>query len=207
MNPPGNKISLCGKRVSEAGAGFAAARLLRLLVRLEEPGVVLCGMIWFCIFDSFVLFDMYGMCGIFWYGWRSQVWNGMVLFGIICFGFDKVGISDNVYRETQNRRNSGNLVWPLKLSFVAWADPTGWLLRTWKASGTRTSHFWRASTTTRLIYRVIFSLVPPLKFLSTDNLIYTWLGVSRPIYVSVDSPNPCFPYFLGGYQWKKSPCI
>ena len=38
MNPPGNKISLCGKRVSEAGAGFAAARLLRLLVRLEEPG-------------------------------------------------------------------------------------------------------------------------------------------------------------------------
>ena len=54
MNPPGNKISLCGKRVSEAGAGFAAARLLRLLVRLEEPGVA-----WFCI-----VFLLYG---IVWY--------------------------------------------------------------------------------------------------------------------------------------------
>ena len=33
------------------------------------------------------------------------------------------------------------------------------------------------------------------------------LGVSRPIYVNVDSPNLDFPYFnfLGGYQWKKSP--
>ena len=35
------------------------------------------------------------------------------------------------------------------------------------------------------------------------------LGVFRPIYVNVDSPNLGFPYFnfLGGYQWKKSPCI
>ena len=34
------------------------------------------------------------------------------------------------------------------------------------------------------------------------------LGVSRPIYVAVDSPNlgfPCFN-FLGGYQLKKIPC-
>ena len=49
-----------------------------------------------------------------------------------------------------------------------------------------------------LIYHLqgVFSLVPPLKVLSTR------LGVSRPIYVNVDSPNPGFPYFnfLGGYQ-------
>ena len=32
------------------------------------------------------------------------------------------------------------------------------------------------------------------------------LGVSRTIYVNVDSPNLSFPYFnfLGGYQWKKN---
>ena len=35
------------------------------------------------------------------------------------------------------------------------------------------------------------------------------LGVSRPIYVNVDSPNLGFPYFniLGGYQWKKHPVL
>ena len=35
------------------------------------------------------------------------------------------------------------------------------------------------------------------------------LGVSRPIYVAVDSPNLGFPYFnfLGGYQLKKTPCM
>ena len=38
LNGPGNKISLCGKWVSETGAGFAVARLLRLLVRLEKSG-------------------------------------------------------------------------------------------------------------------------------------------------------------------------
>ena len=33
-------------------------------------------------------------------------------------------------------------------------------------------------------------------------------GVSRPIYVNVDTPNLGFPYFnfLGGYQLKKTPC-
>ena len=33
------------------------------------------------------------------------------------------------------------------------------------------------------------------------------MGVSRPIYVAVDSPNLGFPYFnfLGGYQLKKHP--
>ena len=32
------------------------------------------------------------------------------------------------------------------------------------------------------------------------------LGVSRPIYVDIDSPNLGFPYFnfLGGYQWEKN---
>ena len=31
------------------------------------------------------------------------------------------------------------------------------------------------------------------------------LGVSRPIYVNIDSPKLGFPYFnfLGGYQWEK----
>ena len=52
-----------------------------------------------------------------------------------------------------------------------------------------------------------FSLVPPLKVQSTKNLILARLGVSRPIYVNVDSPNLGFPYFyfLGGYQLKKHP--
>ena len=33
------------------------------------------------------------------------------------------------------------------------------------------------------------------------------IGVSRPIYVNVDTPNPGFPYFnfLGEDQWKKHP--
>ena len=49
-----------------------------------------------------------------------------------------------------------------------------------------------------------FSLVLPLKVRSTKK---ARLGVSRPIYVNVDSPNLGFPYFnlLGGYQWKKHP--
>ena len=36
-------------------------------------------------------------------------------------------------------------------------------------------------------------------------LFYARLGVSRPIYVNVDSPNLGFPYFnfLGGYQLNK----
>ena len=35
---------------------------------------------------------------------------------------------------------------------------------------------------------------------STEKLIWARLGVSRPIYVNVDSPNLGFPYFnfLGG---------
>ena len=51
-------------------------------------------------------------------------------------------------------------------------------------------------------YRVFFSLIPPLKVPSTDKLIWARLGVSRPIYVNVDSPNLGFPdfNFLGGYQ-------
>ena len=40
--------------------------------------------------------------------------------------------------------------------------------------------------------------------------VFVWarLGVSRPIYVAVDSPNLGFCFnFLGGYQLKKTPCI
>ena len=38
-------------------------------------------------------------------------------------------------------------------------------------------------------------------------LFYARLGVSRPIYVNVDTPYLGFPYFnfLGGYQLKKHP--
>ena len=54
-----------------------------------------------------------------------------------------------------------------------------------------------------------FSLGLLLKCLSTEKLIQARLGVSRTIYVNVDSPNLGFPYFnfLGGGQLKKSPCI
>ena len=38
---------------------------------------------------------------------------------------------------------------------------------------------------------IFFSLVPTQKVLSTEKV---GLGVSRPIYVNVDSPNPGFPY-------------
>ena len=50
----------------------------------------------------------------------------------------------------------------------------------------------------------LFSLVPPLKGLSTEKLIWARLGVSRTIYVNVDSPNLGFPYFnfLGGTSEK-----
>ena len=53
------------------------------------------------------------------------------------------------------------------------------------------------------IYRVVFVTgTPPLKILSTKKLIQARLGVSRTIYVNVDSPNLGVPYFnfLRGYQ-------
>ena len=48
------------------------------------------------------------------------------------------------------------------------------------------------------------SLVPPLKVQSTKKLIKARLGVSKTIYVNVDTPNLGFTYFyfLGGYQLK-----
>ena len=51
-----------------------------------------------------------------------------------------------------------------------------------------------------VLYRVFFLTDTPPK--STNKLILARLGVSRPIYVNVDSPNLGFPYFnlLGGYQ-------
>ena len=53
----------------------------------------------------------------------------------------------------------------------------------------------------------VFSLGLPLKCLSTEKLILASLGVSRRIYVNVDSPNLGFPYsnFLRGYQWRNHP--
>ena len=46
------------------------------------------------------------------------------------------------------------------------------------------------STYLQTLYRV-----PPLKVLSREKLILARLGVSRRIYISVDSPNLGFPYF------------
>ena len=45
---------------------------------------------------------------------------------------------------------------------------------------------------THLIYRVFFVTVAPPK--STKKLIWARLGVSRMIYINVDSPNLDFPY-------------
>ena len=47
----------------------------------------------------------------------------------------------------------------------------------------------------------VFLLVLPLKVLSTKKLILARLGVSKTIYVNVDSPNLGFRYF------NLSPCI
>ena len=57
-----------------------------------------------------------------------------------------------------------------------------------------------------MIQGIHISLVPPLKVQGTKKLIWARLGVSRPIYVNVDSPNLGFQYFnfWGGYQWKKT---
>ena len=48
-----------------------------------------------------------------------------------------------------------------------------------------------------------------MDFYRTSKLISATLGVSRTIYVNVDSPYLGFPHFnvLGGYQWEKLPCI
>ena len=57
-----------------------------------------------------------------------------------------------------------------------------------------------------VVVQVFFHWTSPLKFLTTDwtteKLFKARLGVSRKIYVNVDSPNIGFPYlnFLGGYQ-------
>ena len=58
-----------------------------------------------------------------------------------------------------------------------------------------------------MIQGVLFFTGTPLKVLSAKKLIWARLGVSRPIYVNVDTPNLGFPYFnfLGGYQLKKHP--
>ena len=57
--------------------------------------------------------------------------------------------------------------------------------------------------------RCFFTLGLPLKVHSTNKLILARLGVSRTIYVNVDSPNLGFPYFnfLGETQCKKTPCM
>ena len=54
------------------------------------------------------------------------------------------------------------------------------------------------------IQGVFFHWYPP-KSSKYKQVNQAWLGVSRPIYVNVDSPNLGFPYFnfLGGYQWNK----
>ena len=53
-----------------------------------------------------------------------------------------------------------------------------------------------------VIIGIVQSVLLPLKVCSTEKLILARLGVSRTIYVNVDSPNLGFPYFkfLGEYQ-------
>ena len=53
-----------------------------------------------------------------------------------------------------------------------------------------------------ILYKVFFLHWYPLKVPSSEKSILARLGVSRPNYVNVDSPNLGFPYFnyLGGYQ-------
>ena len=55
----------------------------------------------------------------------------------------------------------------------------------------------------------VFFTGAPLKVPSTEKLIKARLGVSRTIYINVDSPNLGFSYFnfLGGTSEKKSPCL
>ena len=55
---------------------------------------------------------------------------------------------------------------------------------------------------------VLFNWYPP-KNSKYKKVNQARLGVSRTIYVAVDSPNLGFPYFhfLGGYQLKETPCI
>ena len=56
-----------------------------------------------------------------------------------------------------------------------------------------------------MIQGVFFFTGTPPKISKYKKLISASLGVSRPIYVNVDSPNLGFPYFylLGEAQWKK----
>ena len=61
----GNKIPLRGKRVAEAGAGLAAPRLLRLLVRLEESGE-----------GNDFIFPPLSFFPGFWYSWRILLLEG-----------------------------------------------------------------------------------------------------------------------------------
>ena len=49
---------------------------------------------------------------------------------------------------------------------------------------------------------MVFLTGPPLKVLSTNKFIWARLGVSRTIYVNVDSSNLGFPN-----QLKKTPCM
>ena len=57
------------------------------------------------------------------------------------------------------------------------------------------------------IQGVFLTGTPPKSSKNTKKLILAGLGVSKPIYVNVDSPNLGFPYFnfVGGYQLKKYP--
>ena len=58
-----------------------------------------------------------------------------------------------------------------------------------------------------IIQGVFLTLGLPLEYQSTEKLIWARLGVSRTIYVNVESPNLGFPYFLGEAQCKKTPCM
>ena len=50
----------------------------------------------------------------------------------------------------------------------------------------------------KCMYRVVFFNWPPLTSSKYKKVNQARLGVSRTIYVNVDSPNLGFTYFLGG---------
>ena len=59
-----------------------------------------------------------------------------------------------------------------------------------------------------ILYTECFFNWPPPESSKYKKVNLARLGVSRPIYVNVDSPNLGFPYFFfRGVPVKKTPCI
>ena len=91
-----------------------------------------------------------------------------------------------------------------------WYQGHWWLLRCWRSCQVwlpNGRHDGEKKNIEKLHTGWFFTLGLPLKVQSTEKLILSRLGVSRTIFVNVDSPNLGFTYFnfLGGYQLRKHP--